>query len=279
MIRRLILGIVIIASTVIPPSAVLAAGDSDRSGVPRRVIDLLAKGDLKKAIFEMRDAPTCAKTNYLMRNANRIVLLEMGEKPSRSAIHMTYQNVAIAYHNLYLFLKTRGVTQEEFAKEADSYYKKARRKGTHMHRAECDVLRAALMAAGGKVEKARRKFKRIDDMMLRADFASAEYLAVYHAAVGDLDEALASLEKAYALDPDRTLAWLDVSDDFEGLRDDPRFVAMRASWRAKSGKRDLVLSVPECAEPRLDMTGTDPFAPIGFSRKAKRQMKARKRKK
>ena len=65
--------------------------------------------------------------------------------------------------------------------------------------------------------------------------------------------------------------------DFHKMDEDPRFIAMKDSWKAKSKKSDLVLSVPECDEPRLNMTGTDPYSPIGFSRKAKRQLKKNKK--
>lgn len=272
---------IIIASIImlIIPAAASAKSAAKQTEVPQRIVDLLAQGDLKKAIFEMRDMPPCPKISYLMNNANRIVLFGMEKKPSRSTAHETYQNLAIAYHNLFLFLKARGTDQGEFFSEANRYYKKARRAGTHLHKAECDLLRAALKASGGDIEKARKMFRKIDELMLRGDFESTEYLAAYHAAVGDGDEAMRSLEVAFQMDPKRTIEWLDVSDDFHGLSTNPRFIAMKETWKAKSKKRELTLSVPDCDEPRLEMTGTDPYAPLGYSRKAKRQLNARRKKK
>lgn len=277
MTRYIILGLVIVAAIASTPCGAGAEGTPESTGIPQRIVKLLAEGSLKKAIFEMRDASPCSKISYLMQNTNRIVLHEIEKKPSRSNEHVVYQNVAIAYHNLYLFLKTRGITQEDYLEKADSYYGKARRKGTHLHKAECDILRATLMAAGGNIEKARKKFEKIDEMMLRGDFESMEYLAAYYAAVRDLDGALTALKAAHEMDPKKTVAWLEVSDDFENLKDDPRYIAMKDSWRARNKKRDLVLSVPYCEEPRLEMTGADPFSPLGFSKKAKRQLKARRK--
>jgi tetratricopeptide (TPR) repeat protein len=274
---KLILVSVILLVIAIAPAGVSAKAKARGSVVPQKIVDLLAEGDLKKAIFEMRELRACRKINHLMRSANRIVIFEMEKKPSRSTAHEVYQNVAIAYHNLYLFLRARGIVMQDYFDNADRYYKKGRRAGTHLHKADCDILRAALMASGGDVEGARKKFGKIDEMMMRGDFESMGYIAVYHAAVGDHDEALRFLDMAFALDPKRAVEWLDVSDDFHDLDDDPRFIAMKDSWKAKSKKRDLVLRVPECDEPRLDMMGSDPYSPIGFSRKAKRQLKANKK--
>jgi tetratricopeptide (TPR) repeat protein len=277
--KRLAIVSVILLAILILPTGAFAKSSAKDAAVPQKIVDLLAEGELKKAIFEMRELPPCPKKNYLMHSANRIVLFEMEKKPSRSTAHEVYQNVAIAYHNLYLFLKARGITRDDYYDNADRYYSKGRRTGTHLHKADCDILRAALIASGGDVEKARKNFQKIDELMLRGDFESMGYIAVYYAAVGDHDEALHFLETAFSMDPKRTLKWLDVSDDFHELDDDPRFIAMKDSWRAKSKNRDLVLKVPGCEEPRLNMTGADPYSPIGFSRKAKRQLKANRNKK
>ncbi len=271
----------IIASTIwlLLPALAHAKGAPDPKEVPQRIVELLAQGDLKKAIFEMREMPPCPKINHLMHSANRIVLSEMEKKPSRSAAHETYQNRAIAYHNLFLFLKARGISQDDFLEGALGYYKKARRSGTYLHRAECDVLLAALTASGGNIEEARKKFEKIDDLMLRGDFESMEYLAAYHAAVGDARMAIEAVEAAFRLDPKKTVEWLDVSDDFHGLEADPEFIAFKTGLNERRNKREIMLSVPECDQPRLQMAGTDPNAPLGFSRKAKRQMNARNKKK
>lgn len=279
MTKKLTIASVILLAIVIMSTGASAKSSARRSGVPQKIVDLLAEGELKKAIFEMRELPPCPKKNYLMLSANRIVLFGMEKKPSRSTAHKVYQNVAVAYHNLYLFLKARGIVREDYFENANKYYRKGRRAGTHLHKADCDILRAALIASGDDAEKARKIFGKIDEMMLRGDFESMGYIAVYYAAVGDHDEALRFLDTAFTLDPKRAIEWVEVSDDFHELDDDPRFIAMKDSWKAKSKKRDLVLHVPECAEPRLNMMGTDPYSPIGFSRKAKRQLKANKNKK
>jgi len=271
----------IIASIIclLLPALAHAKGLPSPKAVPRHIVELLAQGDLKKAIFEMREVPPCPKISHLMHSANRIVLAEMEEKPSRSVAHETYQNRAIAYHNLFLFLKANGIRQDDFLEGALSYYKKARRAGTYLHKAECDVLLAALMASGGDMEKARKKFGKIDELMLRGDFESMEYLAAYHAAVGDAQRAIEAIEAAFDIEPVKTVQWLEVSDDFHGLEADPNFIAIKHGLNARIQQREPMLSLPECDEPRLQMAGGDPNAPLGFSRRAKRQMNARNKKK
>lgn len=47
--------------------------------------------------------------------------------------------------------------------------------------------------------------------------------AIVHTAIGDKDEAMAHLEKAYA-DRSPLLVWLNVEPFFDRLRSDPRFI-------------------------------------------------------
>jgi tetratricopeptide (TPR) repeat protein len=244
----------------------------DVSAVPKNVVQLLASGDLKKAVFAMRELPDCPKASYLMHSASRIVLFGMEKNPSKSSAHEVYQNIAIAYHNLYLFLKGNGIDQEAYFGEAERYYSMARRTGTYLHKAECDVLEAALIAASGDAEKAMKKFSKVDEFMLRGDFESMEYLAVYYAAVRDAAKALEALDAAFAMSPTRTLAWLEVSDDFEPLKDDAGFAARLSSWRTTHETSAVTLSLPKCEAPRLQMTSTDPFGPLGYTKKARKQL-------
>ncbi|MFH1829556.1 MAG: hypothetical protein ABH871_02100 [Pseudomonadota bacterium] len=240
--------------------------------VPQNIVELLKAGKLKEAILTMREETANPKINYLMRCANEIVFFEMQKKPSQSMAHEIYQNVAIAYHNLFLFLKSRDIVQEEFFKQAEHFYNKAKKSGTYLHKADCDVLSAALIASGGDVKKAKKKFSKIDDLMLRGDYNSMEYLATYYAAVGDVDNALKTLEAAYSLSPQSMLAWINVGDDFHSIETDSRFIAMIDSWKKDSKKTAPTLSVPKRSDPHLNMIGnTDLNAPVGMSKRAKRQ--------
>lgn len=268
----------ILLALMIPQSGLSRSkAQESQASIPQDITQLLAAGDLKKAVFAIRELPSCPKTTYLLHSANRIALFEMEGKPSKPTAHEVYQNVAISYHNLYLFLKSQGIDQQDFFHEADRFYSKARRAGTHLHKAECDVLEAALIAASGDTNKAMNKFSKVDDLMLRGDFESMTYLAAYFAAVGDAARALDALDAAFAISPTKILAWLEVSDDFEPLKDDAGFAARLSTWRDKHKTESVTLTVPGCEIPRLEMTGTDPFGPTGFSKKAKRQLEARKK--
>jgi tetratricopeptide (TPR) repeat protein len=220
--------------------------------IPGQAIDALAQGNLDDALMAMRRGPANRKLLYLIREVTRIVHFHRRDKrPRRSEAHNIYQNVAIAYHNLYLFLKRRGIDQEEYGKLARRYYHKARRAGTIMHKAECEVLEAALEASAGNKKKAAKEFSRIDPEMLRWDFESMEYLAAYHAAMEDVPAAVSALKEAYRLNPKRTKAWLAVGDDFSQIQSDPLFTSLIQSWKTDKG-RDIALSLPAREAPKLE---------------------------
>jgi hypothetical protein len=115
--------------------------------------------------------------------------------------------------------------------------------------------------------------------MLRGDYESMEYLATYYAAVDDVQNALMALEAAYDLSPHRMLAWIKVSDDFHNIETDPGFIAMIKSWQ-NNKKNRTNLKVANRKVPQLNILGnTDPNAPLGMSKKAKRQYRANQRRK
>ena len=235
-----------------PTFAANTASGTKSSVISRVAIDTLAKGELNEALMVMRNSPADPKPLYLIREITRIVHFHARDKkPRRSEAHNIYQNVAIAYHNLYLFLKRQGIDQEGFRSQARRYYHKARRAGTIMHKAECGVLDAALQASAGNKKKAAKKFSRLDPEMLRWDFESMEYLAVYHAAMEDAPAAVSALEVAYRMNPKRTKAWLAVGDDFAQIENDPLFTNLIQSWKADKG-RGIALSLPKREAPRLE---------------------------
>ena len=123
--------------------------------ISQNVIDALAKDDLNEAVIALRDQPASPKSLYLLREATRIVMYETSKKhPKRSDAHQFYQNLGIAYHNLYLFLKANGQDQPLFVKQALKFYKKSKGSATPMHKREVDAVTAALLASNGEHEKA-----------------------------------------------------------------------------------------------------------------------------
>ncbi|MFA4873714.1 MAG: hypothetical protein WC690_00065 [bacterium] len=231
--------------------------------VPDSVVAALASDDLNAALIQMREEKQTLKLKHLMNDATRAATFDIKKTPDKSEAHKAYQNVGISYHNLYLFLKRHGIEQKEYLKQAKKYYEKSRSTATLLHKGECDLLLASLIASSGDLEKAKKLFDKIDVSSTRGDFESMEYLATYYAASGQTEETLDTLATAHKMDPDRTLAWLMVGDDFANLEGDPRYQGLIDSWHSsKKDRSEVTLSVPKGAEPHLEMTSSQmQFAP------------------
>lgn len=217
--------------------------------VSSAVVEALARGSVSGAILAMRDERDSPKRRYLNRQASRIVAYQLDKSVVSAEAHQFYQNLGISYHNLYLFLKAKGIEQRKFLSEADRFYKKGRKAGTLFHQADCDMLRAALTAAAGKRSKAAKIYAKIKESDMRSDFDSMEYLAAYHAAAGNIDGALAALDAAYKLNPAGTLTWLAVGDDFDTIADDPKFKSLMIAWKAEEASKKLKRTLPK--EPKV----------------------------
>lgn len=222
--------------------------------ISQATVDALAVGDLSTALLSMREERDSPKLFYLAHQASRLLNYQMNKKIEKAEAHKTYQNIGIAYHNLYLFLKTKGIDQSTYRKEAQKFYKKARKASTPFHKVECNLLEASLLAATGEHTKAEKIYSKIDEQSLRGDFESMEYLAAYHAAQGNVSEVLAALDTAYRLNPDATLTWLAIGDDFHSIADDPQFQALLVTWKAQEASKRLNLSLPKSGKPRLQVT-------------------------
>jgi eukaryotic-like serine/threonine-protein kinase len=81
------------------------------------------------------------------------------------------------------------------------------------------IYLGAAYALGGERERAKAILKRLQT---NNQYVSPAKLAVLHAALGERDEAFASLERAYAA-RDLQLQFLGVDPDYDSLRSDPRF--------------------------------------------------------
>lgn len=248
--------------------------------VSQAVVDALSSGDLNGAIIALREEKMTPKLLYLVREVTRAASSETQKKPGKTDAHRVYQNLAISYHNIYLFLKAWGIEQDKYFEEAVGYYKKARGTGTMLHKTDCDMLTAALLAAHGDDKKAKKQFAKINLELTRGDFESTEYLAAYYAAIGDVDGATGALEKAYGLNPGALLTWLAVGDDFHKIAADPVFQSLLISWKVKEAEKKLTLSVPKGERPRLQVTDdTGLFRPQKAMPHYKLKKKARASKK
>lgn len=87
---------------------------------------------------------------------------------------------------------------------------------------------AALYAEADLLAEARREFARVGRHA--NDEEIARYVAVYHAAVGDREQAFTYLRRAVGADTELELhRWIADSNDFDGLRDDRRFAELTTS--------------------------------------------------
>jgi hypothetical protein len=81
------------------------------------------------------------------------------------------------------------------------------------------MLLASAYAKAGEREKARAFIRRFES---GNEYCSPVDLAVVYLALGDQDQAFASLEAAYAAH-DQQLIWLRIAWQFDELQSDPRF--------------------------------------------------------
>jgi len=237
---------------ITPVSQEKYAQEHPRVRISQKTIDALVKGDLNEAVIELREQPTSPKSLYLLREVTRIVMHNSSKgRPRGSDPHQYYQNLGIAYHNLYLFLKANGYEQEDFAKNAIKFYNKAKSSATPMQKKELKVLMAALFVSNDEAKKADGLMKKIDINDPNINFQMYEYLATYHAAKKDSKEAIEALKAAYRERPDVILTWLAVGDDFYLIKDNPDFVAVLNDWHIARTTKQLELSKPSPASPKL----------------------------
>ena len=76
-------------------------------------------------------------------------------------------------------------------------------------------------AVAGRSAEARVMLDRLKKMAENS-YVSPYNMATIHVGLGEIDEAFAWLEKAFEK-RSRSLAWLNVAEEYDGLRSDPRF--------------------------------------------------------
>ncbi|MFI5312375.1 MAG: tetratricopeptide repeat protein, partial [Gemmatimonadales bacterium] len=84
-----------------------------------------------------------------------------------------------------------------------------------------DAMIVRALAALGRRDEAEAILTRLDEQS-RQQYVRAEYLAMGHAAMGDMDRAFLSLERAYQA-RSGGLIYLHVDPGYKPLRSDPRF--------------------------------------------------------
>lgn len=261
------------------PSHASGGASSDATGtVPQDVIDSLASGNIVEATILLREAKQNKKVLYLLKESSRLAAFKIEGKPKGDNAYGVYKNVAIAYHNIYLFLKSNSIAQNKFYREAIKYYGKAARQGSKLDAEDCAVLEAALIAASGDEKKAIKKFVKVEGAILAGDFQSSEHLAVFYAAMGDIEGTIEALGDAYNADPDRTLGWIRTGDDFYNIMDNPIFASFLDSMKQRYKPDEVTLSMPHAREPRYQLNDSaGSFQQKKSLPKFKKKRKARKK--
>jgi serine/threonine-protein kinase len=95
-------------------------------------------------------------------------------------------------------------------------------------------FRGAIEAAAGD-PRARETLAELRDLA-RTEYVTPYYFALIHTALGQRDEAIQELQRAYA-EQDATLGSVNVDPRFASLRSDPRFQALVSSMRFPAPRR------------------------------------------
>lgn len=281
MLMKSLITAALIACVFIPkPLHASSAAASDAIGpVPQNVTNSLASGNIVEATLLLREARQNKKVLYLLKEASRLAAFKIEGKPKGDNAYGVYKNVAIAYHNLYLYLKSNGIAQNAFYREAIKYYGKARRLGSKLDAEDCMILEAALIAASGDEKKALKKFGKVEAAILAGNFESSEHLAAYYSAVGDIEGAIEALGDAYNADPDRTLGWIRTGDDFYNVMDNPIFASFLESMKQRYKPDEVTLSLPPGKDPSFQLSDTTgSFKPQKSLPKLKKKRRKAKKK-
>lgn len=213
------------------------APKQERVYIPIETIDALKANDIEAAVRAIRLEADSPRTQYLLTIMQRIVIYEKKEKKLPANKHGELFNLGIAYHNLFLFLKGIGHTNDEFFKSALDYYRKASRTISPSRKNETRLMTAALYAANEDYKRAKKYFHKVEPDLYQDEFRWYTSLALYYAALGDTDQTIVNLKEAYTLKPDYLKFWLGICDDFINLYNEKDFNALLAKWKVKLQNR------------------------------------------
>lgn len=203
------------------------------------VIQALAKSEIEEAVRNLRIEAGSPRALYLLRLMQGIMLYDKGDFDKKN-LHQTYQNMGIAYHNLYLFLKANSSNNDNFFAKAKGFYKKALGKcKTAEQRAEQHLLMSSLLAEHGDIKEAKKTRDKVSKTKIENNALMLEYEATYLSAINDVDGAIEALTKSSAIDPDGIISWVAVSDDFYRIKNDPKFQDLLKQLHVDKKAREL----------------------------------------
>lgn len=232
--RSICMLIAIMMLGLVPGSSTAAASKKTTTiHIPVEVIDSLKESDIDGAIRNMRLEAVSPRSEYLLRQMQRIDKYEKDGTRGSGQNHRHFFNIGVAYHNLYLFLKGYNIDNETFFKNALKYYKSASRTKSPSKKNNVLLTMAALYAAHGDEKKAEKLFKKVDQTLYENQFHKYESFALFYSARGDADNAIINLKSAYDISPEHTTFWLGISDDFVQIYNNEQFKALLEKWKVK----------------------------------------------
>lgn len=199
--------------------------------IPIELVETIAKGNVDEASRMLRTEAPSSRSLYLLAEMKRILDFENGNRPAKYEKHRFYQNLGIAYHNLFLFLRRNGMANKEFYDNAIKFYKKSGKSRAFSEKYESQLLTAAIMAANGEIDAAEKLFGGIDTSIITDNDRGYAYIATFYAAVENVEKTIESLKQAYIMNPGQIKLWASICDDFASMKSNPDFVRMVSEWK------------------------------------------------
>jgi len=231
-----------------------------------QIISLLKVDDIFGAADILRFSKNISRKDaYLLHEFSVIEALSSKSHAKRFG-YDKYKKLGIAFHNLFLFLKSNGVEQSDFLDAAMHAYRRASHHSKSKYREwDCNILQAALLAASDDVKnqkKSKKVFRKVKSHIVAiADANSVEHLAAYYAAAGDLKDAMRYLKSAFEMSPSRTLSWIEIGDDFFRIAGESDFKQLVASMKSDYSSMSLKAPLDSDVEYKLDMPPRAFFPP------------------
>lgn len=214
--------------------------------IPEEFTTALANNDLDGAVRILRIEPPSSRSLYLIREAQKIISYKKDKKVPKIDRHKFYKNLGISHHNLFLFLKRQGITNEKLYKSALKFYGRASNSSRAIsEKTGTKLLAAAIKAANDDLGGAEKIFAKLDITLLTDSYEGLEYIAAYYAAAGVVDKALNYLTLAYEIHPDQTSIWLAIGDDFFKIENDPEFKRLVPQPPQPEKKKGPSLNIPQ----------------------------------
>jgi serine/threonine-protein kinase len=179
---------------------------------------LPAVGKLGEAVEEMRKALNLDPLYPQYSRWLGRMLLYAGDYEAAIAQSHKTMELNADYFQAYLDIGSASLAQDR-PEQALEWYRRGQRLESSVRSYDAYIVRA--LAPLGRQEEAEEILKRLEDES-RQHYVRAEVLATGYAAVGQLDKAFASLERAFQA-RSAGLIYLHVDPGYAPLRQDPRY--------------------------------------------------------